>query len=159
MVRSGGKRSNTRHLFAKSFRKHGPEHLSTYLTTYKVGDYVDIAANPAVQQGMPYKYYHGKTGRVFNISRTAVGVEVNKVVRNRMLAKRFHVRVEHVKKSRCDEDFKKRVKANDALSRESRAKGEKAVLPKRQPVGPRAATVASVPSMELVEPIPYRFIV
>lgn len=159
MVRSGGKRSNTRHLFAKSFRKHGPEHLSTYLTTFKVGDYVDIVANAAVQQGMPYKYYHGKTGRVFTISRTAVGVEVNKVVRGKVLAKRFHVRVEHLKKSRCDEDFKLRVKTNDALSREAHAKGEKAVLPKRQPVGPRPALTVTAPSIELVEPVAYRFIV
>jgi len=27
---------------------------------------------------MPYKFYHGKTGRVYNVTRRAVGVVVNK---------------------------------------------------------------------------------
>jgi len=37
---------------------------------------------------MPYKVYHGKTGRVFNVSKHALGVIVNKRVRNRIIAKR-----------------------------------------------------------------------
>ncbi|GAB0494093.1 hypothetical protein MMPV_005383 [Pyropia vietnamensis] len=133
--------------------------MSTYLTTFRVGDYVDIKANASVQQGMPYKYYHGKTGRIFNISRTAVGVEVNKKVRGKILLKRFHIRVEHVKKSRCDEDFKLRVKTNDALSRAARLKGKKAVLPKRQPAGPRPAMILAPPKLELLEPVAYHFVV
>lgn len=40
-----GMRAKTRHMFARDFRAHGPEHLSTYLTIYKVGDWVDIKAN------------------------------------------------------------------------------------------------------------------
>ena len=34
----------------------------------------------AFQKGMPHKAYHGKTGRVFNVSKRAVGVVVNKRV-------------------------------------------------------------------------------
>ena len=34
----------------------------------------------AIQKGMPFKFYHGKTGRVFNVTRHAVGVVVNKRV-------------------------------------------------------------------------------
>ena len=34
----------------------------------------------AIQKGMPFKFYHGKTGRVFNVTRHAVGVIVNKRV-------------------------------------------------------------------------------
>jgi large subunit ribosomal protein L21e len=30
---------------------------------------------------MPHKFYHGKTGRVFNVTPHAVGVVVNKQVR------------------------------------------------------------------------------
>uniref|UniRef100_A0A6N2JXL7 60S ribosomal protein L21 n=1 Tax=Salix viminalis TaxID=40686 RepID=A0A6N2JXL7_SALVM len=37
-----GLRSRTRDLFARPFRKKGYIALSTYLRTYKVGDYVDI---------------------------------------------------------------------------------------------------------------------
>lgn len=29
---------------------------------------------------MPFKFYHGKTGRVFNVTKRAVGVIVNKQV-------------------------------------------------------------------------------
>merc|ERR1719515_264293 len=68
--------------------------LSTYLQNYKIGDYVDIKVNSAVHKGMPYKFYHGKTGRVWNVTKRAVGVEVNKVHRNRVIAKRIHERVE-----------------------------------------------------------------
>ena len=81
MVRSGGKRSNTRYLFQRGYRQNGAIPLSVYLTPYKVGDYVDIKANAAVQQGMPHKFYHGKTGKVWTVMKRAVGVEVNKQVR------------------------------------------------------------------------------
>ena len=30
---------------------------------------------------MPYKFYHGKTGRIFNVTKRAVGVLVNKQIR------------------------------------------------------------------------------
>jgi len=41
---------------------------------------------------MPYSYYHGRTGIIFNVTKNAVGVEVNKVVGNRQMKKRFHVK-------------------------------------------------------------------
>ena len=34
----------------------------------------------AVQKGMPHKLYHGKTGRVYNVTQHAVGIIVNKRV-------------------------------------------------------------------------------
>ncbi|XP_026686352.1 phosphoribosylformylglycinamidine synthase [Diaphorina citri] len=66
----------------------------------------------AVQKGMPFKDYHGKTGRVFNVTQHAVGVIVNKRVRTRIIPKRINVRIEHIKHSKCREDFLKRVKEN-----------------------------------------------
>jgi large subunit ribosomal protein L21e len=81
MGNTKGYRRGTRYLFSKKFRKHGVEHLSTYMKIYKRGDIVDIKGNGAVQKGMPHKFYHGKTGKVFNITRRAVGVIVNKQVR------------------------------------------------------------------------------
>ncbi|KAK6145679.1 hypothetical protein DH2020_022499 [Rehmannia glutinosa] len=73
-----GLRSRTRDLFARPFRKKGPTHLSTYLRTYKIGDYVDVKVNGSIHKGMPHKFYHGRTGRVWNVTKRAVGVEVNK---------------------------------------------------------------------------------
>ena len=64
---------------------------------------------------MPHRYYHGRTGKVFNVNPRSIGVIVNKSVGNRIIAKRIHVRVEHIRKSKCREDFLKRVKANDVL--------------------------------------------
>merc|ERR1711902_194433 len=53
------------------------------------GEIVDIKGCGAFQKGMPHKSYHGKTGRVFNVTKHAVGVVVNKRVRGKILAKRI----------------------------------------------------------------------
>lgn len=45
--------------------------------------------NGAVQKGMPYKAYHGRTGRVFNVTPHALGVTVNKRVRGKIIPKRY----------------------------------------------------------------------
>ena len=42
MGHTKGYRRGTRYMFARKFRQHGTIALSTYLTTYKVGDTVDI---------------------------------------------------------------------------------------------------------------------
>lgn len=81
MTNTHGYRRGTRYMFARGFRKHGVEPLSTYYRVYKRGDIVDIKGNGAFQKGMPFKAYHGRTGRVFNVTKHAVGVIVNKRVR------------------------------------------------------------------------------
>jgi ribosomal protein L21E len=98
----------------------GLPNLTTYLKTYRLGDIVDIKANSAVQAGMPHKFYHGKTGRVFNVAPRAVGIIVNKRVNTRIVPKRIHVRIEHVSHSKCRQDFINRVKKNETLKREAR---------------------------------------
>ena len=42
---------------------------------------MDIKVNAAVHKGMPFKFYHGRTGIVWNVTKRALGVELNKVVR------------------------------------------------------------------------------
>merc|ERR1712223_1294664 len=101
MTNAHGKRRGTRYMFSKAFRNKGMPGLATYMHVYKRGDIVDIKGNGAFQKGMPHKVYHGKTGRVFNVSKHAVGVIVNKRVRGRILAKRISIRVEHIKHSTC----------------------------------------------------------
>ena len=97
MVHSHGVRARTRDLFAKDFKKHGAVPFSKYFTIFKVGDYVDVIADGSVHKGMPHKFYHGKTGRVFNVTAHAVGVIVNKSHNGRIIPKRIHVRIEHVR--------------------------------------------------------------
>ncbi|KAF7124450.1 hypothetical protein RHSIM_Rhsim12G0127600 [Rhododendron simsii] len=75
-----GLRSRTRDLFSRPFRKKGTIHLSTYLRTYHTGDYVDIKVNGAVHKGMPHKFYHGRTGQVWNVTKRSIGVEMNKQI-------------------------------------------------------------------------------
>merc|ERR1712057_3422 len=102
----------------------------------KRGDYVDINVDSCQQKGMPYSFYHGRTGVVFNVNRNAIGVEVTKEVGNRQMRKRLHIRLEHLRKSRCNEAFLKRVKENDQKKEDAKAKGEK-VNCKRVPEGPK----------------------
>lgn len=144
MGRSEGYRSATRHKFSRAFRTKGHVKLSQYLVNYKLGDFVDVRANGAVHKGMPHKFYHGRTGRVWNVNPRGIGVEINKQVRQRIIKKRINVRVEHIQPSRCQESFKKRVKENEAKKKQAREQakqtGKRVVLNlKRTPVLPRGA--------------------
>ncbi|CAG0912682.1 unnamed protein product [Notodromas monacha] len=132
MTNPKGYRRGTRYMFSRDFRKKGYIPLSTYMQVYKVGDIVDIKVGcGAVTKGMPHKSYHGKTGRVFNVTQHALGVIVNKRVRGKVLPKRINIRIEHVKHSQCRKDFLDRVKTNEAKKREAREKGIRVQL-KRQ---------------------------
>jgi large subunit ribosomal protein L21e len=120
---------------------HGPVKLSTFLITYRIGDIVDIKANAAQQKGMPHKYYHGcvhcrnpvfegsltlscrRTGIVYNVTPSSVGVIVYKVVGNRYLEKRVNLRVEHIRHSKCRQEFLDRVKRNHDAHVVAREKG------------------------------------
>ncbi|KAJ8648386.1 60S ribosomal protein L21-1 [Cinnamomum micranthum f. kanehirae] len=149
-----GVRSRTRDLFARPFRKKGYIPLTTYLRTYRVGEFVDIKVNGAVHKGMPHKFYHGRTGKVWNVTKRAIGVEINKQVGNRIIRKRIHVRVEHVLPSRCAEDFRLRKVKNDQLKAEAKARGE-VISTKRQPEGPKPGFMVEGATLETVTPIPY----
>lgn len=151
--RTKGLRAKTRDLFTRAYRTNGVIPLTTYLRTYKIGDYVDIKANAAVQLGMPYKYYHGKTGVVWNVNKRSVGVEVFKKVKGRFMRKRIHVRIEHVSPSRCREEFLARRADNDARKAEAKKRGESLKV-KRTPAGPNAGEIIAG-DVELVTPFPY----
>jgi large subunit ribosomal protein L21e len=129
-------------MFKRGFKEHGPIKLSTYLITYRIGDIVDIKANAAQQKGMPHKFYHGRTGIIYNVTPSAVGVIVYKVVGNRYMEKRVNVRTEHIKHSKCRQEFLARVKTNHAARVAAREKGERVNL-KRIPAQPREARAVS----------------
>lgn len=143
MVHSAGYRAKTRDLFQRPFRGHGANlPLTTYLKTIKLGDYVDIVGNGAIHKGMPHKYYHGKTGIVWNVTPHAIGVLVNKQVGPKIIRKKIHVRIEHVRLSRCKEEFLKRVESNQKQRLGEKASGSKKVLKlKRQPIEPRVGHI------------------
>ena len=157
MPHAFGLRARTRHLFSKSFRQHGPVHLSKILEVYKKGDFVDVIADGSIHKGMPHKFYHGKTGRVFDVNQHALGVVVNKQVRGKIIPKRIHVRIEHIRRSECREAFKRRVQENDALKREAKKKGVK-ILTKRINTLPREAHLveSSKTSLEFMNAFKHR---
>ncbi|KAJ5068468.1 ribosomal protein L21 [Anaeramoeba ignava] len=119
MPNSKGYRKGTRSKFSRAFREHGPLGLSTYLRTFRMGDYVDIKVNSSIHKGMPHHFYHGRTGKVFDVTPRALGVIVNKRVRNRIIPKRIHVRIEHVQKSKCRDDFLERLHKTSFLKNQA----------------------------------------
>ncbi|PHH64050.1 hypothetical protein CDD81_5043 [Ophiocordyceps australis] len=156
MGHSYGKRAGTRYAFSRNYRQKGMIALNTYLRQYRVGDIVDVKVNGAVQKGMPYKVYHGKTGVVYNVTKSAVGVIIYKKVWHRYIEKRINVRIEHIQQSRSREDFLKRVKLNAEAKKKARAEGVR-VQVKRQPALPREARTVSLADNppETVTPLPY----
>lgn len=105
---------------------------------------------------MPHKWYQGKTGRVWNVTKRALGVELFKQVNGRYIKKRVHFRVEHVQPSRCREEFLRRCKENDEKKHAAAAAGLPKPVTKRTPVGPRAnGYVLENVSMETMTAIPY----
>ncbi|EME85362.1 uncharacterized protein MYCFIDRAFT_88767 [Pseudocercospora fijiensis CIRAD86] len=142
MGHAAGLRAGTRYAFSRDFKKKGMIPLGTYLKQYKVGDIVDVVANGAVQKGMPYKVYHGKTGVIYNVTKSAVGVILYRQVGNRYIEKRINVRVEHVRHSRSREEFLTRVKTNAAKKKQAKETGERVYL-KRQAAVPRDAHTVS----------------
>lgn len=155
MGKSHGLRSRTRYLFQREDRAHGTIHLSTYLQQYKVGDLIDIVPNGAAKS-LPFKWYAGKSGVVFDVTQSAVGVIIFKAIGNRYIEKRLHIRREHVRHSKCRQEFLNRVKENAQKRKEAKAKGETVQL-KRQPAKPREAHVLSLNTHrpQTITPIPY----
>ena len=163
--RSTGYRAGTRDLFSKKFRtKTYNPNLTTYMRTFRVGDMVDIIANPAQQKGMPHKFYHGRTGKVWNINKRAIGVEINKVHRQRQIVKRIHVRVEHVRPSRSMLGHLERIKSNEAKKAAAKKSGTPCPAEelRRTPKGARPGFTLELANtfgkkVHLLKPEPYIF--
>ncbi len=105
---------------------------------------------------MAHKVYHGKTGVIYNVTKSAVGVIIYKKVNHRYLEKRLNIRIEHVSPSRSRDDFLRRVKENAALKKKAKVEGKPVQL-KRQPLMPREARTISIAENrpETVAPIAY----
>ena len=159
MPHAHGYRSKTRDLFQKGFGKHGAVPLGRIMTVYRMGDYVDVVADASIHKGMPHKYYHGRTGRVFDVTQHSVGVVVNKKVRGNILPKKIHVRIEHVRKSQCREAFKERVRENDKKKVQAKKEGKR-LSTKRIPVQPLESHVVdgSKTHVEFMNPLKFRYL-
>ncbi|KAF3324432.1 60S ribosomal protein L21-1-like protein [Carex littledalei] len=65
---------------SRPFRKKGYIALTTYLRTAhtRSATMSKCRVNGAVHKGMLHKFYHCRTGRVWNVTKRAIGVEINK---------------------------------------------------------------------------------
>jgi large subunit ribosomal protein L21e len=156
MGHSSGLRWGTRYLFARKNRKHGAPPPSVNLQTYRMGDIVDIQVNGAVHRGMPHRLYQGATGVVWNVSPRAVGILVYRRVNNHIAPKRIYVRTEHIKHSKCKDDFKKRAAENEKFRIEAKAKGVQPVCLKRVPAQPREAHICKPETVKAICFAPFR---
>ncbi|XP_039082985.1 60S ribosomal protein L21-like [Hyaena hyaena] len=149
MTNTKGKRRGTHHMFSGPFRKHRAVPLATF-------DVVDIKAMGIAAKELPRKCYHGKTGRVYNVTQHAVGIVVTKYVKGKILAKRINVCMEHIKHSKSRDSFLKRVEESYQKKKEAKEKGTW-VQPKCQPAPPGEARFvrANGNEPELLEPISY----
>ncbi|ELK03457.1 60S ribosomal protein L21 [Pteropus alecto] len=120
---------------------------------------VDIKGMGTVRKRMPHKCYHGKTGRVYNVTQYAIGIAVNKQVKGKILAKRINVRIEHIKHSNSRDCFLKHVKENDQKRKKSKEKVTWVQL-KHQPAPPKEAHFVRINEKEpeLLEPTPCEFV-
>jgi len=139
-AKSTGYRAGTRDLFTKKWRSNGYNApLTTFMRQFKVGDTVDVVCDSRQQKGMPHKYYHGRTGTVWNVTKRAIGVEINKVHRQRQICKRIHVRMEHLRPSKSAAGHLARIASNEAIKKAAKESGKPAPITalKRLPKGPR----------------------
>merc|ERR1712070_44479 len=156
MPHSFGYKARTRHLYAKN--KYVNQQPSKILNKYKIGDSVDILCDSSIQKGTPFRLYYGKTGKIWNITKRSVGVELFKKVSNRMRTKKIHVRIEHVRHSRCSLDHKQRVKENE-IQKQFFNKGlttkKKIIwkLLKREPVGPKCGYLLKKSHCTRIQPL------
>ncbi|KAH6714463.1 60S ribosomal protein L21 [Leptodontidium sp. MPI-SDFR-AT-0119] len=97
-----------------------------------------------------------RTGVIYNVTKSAVGVIIYKKVKHRYIEKRVNLRVEHISLSRSREEFVRRVKQNAELKKQSKTDGTHVHL-KRQPLMPREARTISMKDNvpETVVPIAY----
>ena len=70
-----------------------------------------------------FTHRYSRTGIVYNVTPRAVGIIINKIVGNRYIEKRVNVRIEHIKHSKCRQEFLDRVKKNTATSAEAKKSG------------------------------------
>uniref|UniRef100_A0A9L0RZH3 60S ribosomal protein L21 n=1 Tax=Equus caballus TaxID=9796 RepID=A0A9L0RZH3_HORSE len=96
MAKTKGKWRGICYLFSGPFRKTWSCSFDHIHVSLQEGDIVDIERTDPVQKGMPHKYYHCKTGRIYHATQLSLGIVVNKQVKDKILAKRINVCIEHI---------------------------------------------------------------
>ena len=116
----------------------------------------------AIEEGVEFVWL--TSPKKFIGSDKVVGVEVNKIHRQRQIVKRIHVRVEHVRPSRSQLGHLERIKKNEALKAEAKKSGKPcpAEALRRQPKSARPGFTLDMNAVcgkkvHLLKPEPYVF--
>ena len=75
--RVGGFRRNTRHKMSKNVRSRGKISIRQFLQSFKVGEKVQLKAEPAYQKGMYFPRFYGKVGVVSKVVGSCYEVKIN----------------------------------------------------------------------------------
>ncbi|KAH9386386.1 large subunit ribosomal protein L21e [Nematocida major] len=134
-MRSKGYRSNTRSVFKKDYKQSKRPQTTTLLNQYQRGDYVDISVDSGVHKGMPHKTFVGRTGRVYAVFKTSVGIALTKKRGNSIVVKKVIARIEHVRPSQCQKE---------KLARDEYREKHGVAPPKPMPEGLRPAFTISL---------------
>ena len=156
MPHSFGYRAQTRTLFRKRFRTKGAPNTTRFLKTFKRGDYVDIKVDSSVHKGMPFKYYHGRTGVIFNVTKRAVGIMVKKEVNGRVIEKRINVATPHVFHSKCRDEIIRRKREAEEYKATVRSGSAPKIQLKRTPKLPKEGYLYKMTEApETIQPLKY----
>jgi ribosomal protein L21E len=74
--RIGGFRRKTRSKLRKNVREHGKISLTNFFKNYEVGSKVILVGEPAVQKGMFFPRFKGKSGKVVGMMGACYNVEI-----------------------------------------------------------------------------------
>ena len=83
--RIGGFRRKTRYKFRKEKRSRGKISLTKYFQSFDIGDRVYLHLEPAVQKGMYYPRFMGKSGIVKGKRGKCYEVAINDIGKEKML--------------------------------------------------------------------------
>lgn len=151
MGSSNGFRRKTRKLLKKAFKTRGMPSFTAISQCFHRGDYVDCFINPSVHKGMPHKRFHGKTGRVLDVNiRSYICVfyiRKGGEYREQIVT----IRNEHLRKSRCDESYRKRFEQNYLLKMECEREGKEFVPISTAVEGPRQEFIINLENNEPIE--------
>ena len=92
--KTGGFRRKTRHKLSKPRRKKGKISIKKFFQSFEKGDKVSLNAEPAVQKGMYFPRFHGKTG----IIKKKIGRCYNLLIKDGKKEKTLIVHPVHLKK-------------------------------------------------------------
>ncbi|MFT4313504.1 MAG: 50S ribosomal protein L21e [Candidatus Woesearchaeota archaeon] len=92
-TRVGGNRRKTRHIFQNSIRQKGKISIRRYLHDFEQGQRVLLLAQPAIQKGLYFRRFHGRSGIVLGKQGDCYKVEVT----DKDMTKKIIVHPAHLK--------------------------------------------------------------